>query len=46
MIIIRCVHFKESLKQEYLEKVPKIIKRFSDYLGTKQWLVGENVELF
>jgi len=30
-------------KEKYLQGLPKTLKLFSDYLGTKSWLVGEKI---
>ncbi len=30
-------------KVTYTENMPKALKLFSDFLGTKSWLVGENI---
>ena len=34
---------KESLKPEYLTKIPETLKTFSDFLGDKDWLMGSQV---
>jgi len=33
----------EDLKDDYMKNLPKTLKLFSDFLGTKSWLVGESI---
>ena len=35
--------FHNDFKVTYTENLPKALKLFSDFLGTKSWLVGENI---
>ncbi len=37
------LYTQESLKADYLKNVQRKIKRFSDFLGDKQWFAGSEV---
>lgn len=39
-----CFLHQEKLRPEYLEQIPEKMKLFSDFLGKKQWFVGDKVK--
>ena len=35
---------QESMRENYIKNVKKTIQTFSDYLGSKEWLMGSEVD--